>query len=200
MSFRWAMRHLLPPHRRRVLAACVLVAGGACYRPDARPLVYVDATRLTETPYFEGQRALNDCGVAASVMLLRLGGKSASYDSLVREVILTRAGMSLAQMQELLAAHQLRTRGVRLALTPGEVSTPLIAWLHADHHVVVLEALTSDSAVVSDPAHGRFQLSRETLLRFWDGTALVPMQSAASMTSVRRSDTAAGSPTRGQSQ
>jgi ABC-type bacteriocin/lantibiotic exporter with double-glycine peptidase domain len=188
--------------RTRYLAAAIVLLSDGCYHPSHQLALYEGAERLGDGPYFEYQRSGTDCGVAAAVMMLRLDGQQVEYDALRREVSLSRNGLSLAQIRDVMRENNLDARG--LSLDPSRldsVTLPLIAWLPT-RHVVVLEALTPDSAVISDPGRGRWKVSRARLSRAWDGTALVPANAVTRLLPIeRRSDTArkqlTPTPTRG---
>jgi ATP-binding cassette subfamily B protein RaxB len=182
------------------LAAVTVLLNGGCYQPSHQLELYEGAERLGDGPHFEHQRSLTDCGLAAAVMMLRLEGQRVEYDALRREVRLSRNGLSLAQIRDVMLENKLEARGLKLDPSQlDSVTLPLIVWLPT-RHVVVLEALTSDSAVISDPGRGRWKVSRVRLSRAWDGTALVPRNAATRASFAEsRSDTVRKqfTPTRG---
>lgn len=181
----------MPGKPLMVAATITMLLNGGCYHPSYQLELYKGAERLVDGPNFEHQRSLTDCGVAAVAMILRLNGQRIEYGTLRREVRLSRNGLSLAQIRDLMRENNLAARGFRLDLSQLDtVTLPLIAWLPT-RHVVVLETLTSDSAVVSDPGWGRWKVSRARLSRAWDGTALVPDENATRAgVAEGRSDTA----------
>jgi ABC-type bacteriocin/lantibiotic exporter with double-glycine peptidase domain len=184
--------------RTRYLAAAFVLLSDGCYHPSHQLALYEGAERLGDGPYFEYQRSRTDCGVAAAVMMLRLDGQQVDYDALRRGVRLSRNGLSLAQIRDVLREHNLDARGLRLDPSRlDSVTLPVIAWLPM-RHVVVLEAITADSAVISDPGRGRWKVSRARLSRAWSGTALVAANAATrAPLSEGRSDTARKHSTRG---
>jgi ABC-type bacteriocin/lantibiotic exporter with double-glycine peptidase domain len=181
---------------RAFLAATTVLLSGGCYQPSHQLALYEGAERLGDGPHFVHQRSLTDCGVAAAVMMLRLEGQQIDYDRVRRGVRLSRNGLSLAQIREVMRENNLDARGFRLdPARLDSVTLPLIAWLPTQH-VVVLEALTSESAVISDPARGRWKVSRASLSHAWDGTALVPENLPRPFPATEtRSDTARKQPT-----
>jgi ABC-type bacteriocin/lantibiotic exporter with double-glycine peptidase domain len=181
-----------------VAATMAVLLSEGCYHPSYQLDLYNGAERLADGPNFEHQRLRTDCGVAAVAMILRMHGQQIGYATLRREVRLSGDGLSLAEIRDLMRENNLAARGVKLDLSQLDTATlPLIAWLPT-RHVVVLETLTSDSAVVSDPGRGRWKVSRASLSRAWDGTALVPNENATPPGVARgRSDTARTHPTRG---
>ena len=184
--------------RRMCLATALALLSESCYRPSYQPALYDGAERLIDGPYFEYQKSRTDCGVAAAVMMLRLNGREARYGTLRHEVTLSRDGLSLAQLRQLMLRNRLPVRGVKVDPSAlDDAALPLIAWLPT-HHVIVLEEITSASAVVSDPGRGRWKVSRARLSRAWDGTALVPVRAGSRVSLARmRSDTAPKHLTRG---
>lgn len=159
------------------LIAAILLANARCYQASYELALYKGADRLSDGPFFEHQRSNTDCGLAAAIMMLRLSGQPADYKALSREIRMSRVGLSLAQIRDLMLENKLATRG--LSVDPenlDSVTLPFMAWLPT-HHVVVVERLTPDSAVISDPARGRWKVSRSALSRAWDGIALVPSES-----------------------
>jgi ABC-type bacteriocin/lantibiotic exporter with double-glycine peptidase domain len=181
---------------RAILAATTVLLGGGFYYPSHELALYEGAERLGDGPHFVHQRSLTDCGVAAAAMMLRLEGQPADYDGVRRGVRLSRNGLSLAQIREVMRENNLDARGLKLdPARLDSVTLPLIVWLPT-RHVVVLEALTSESAVISDPARGRWRVSRARLSRAWDGTALVPENPLTRFPATEtRSDTARKQPT-----
>ena|ERR1700681_2374405 len=160
--------------RNTCLAALLVLLNQSCYRPPYQLALYDGAERLSDGPSFEHQRSNSDCGVAAAVMMLRLSGRQVEYRALRQEVHPSRGGLSLAQIRDLMLKHELAANGMTLdPLALDRVPLPLIAWLPT-RHVVVLEKVTSTSAVISDPGRGRWKVSRARLSHWWDGTALVP--------------------------
>lgn len=158
------------------LGAALISLNESCYQPSYELTLYHGAERLNDGPYFEYQKSPTDCGVAAAVMMLRLNGHRAQYHALRNEVSLSRDGLSLGQIRALMQKSTLATRGLKVdPSTLENGALPLIAWLPT-RHVVVVEAVTAVSAVVSDPGRGRWKVSRAKLSRAWDGTALVAVR------------------------
>jgi ATP-binding cassette subfamily B protein RaxB len=180
----------------------LVVMGQSCHTPSYQLALYEGAERLADGPHFEYQKTRKDCGVAAALMMLRFDGQRLEYAALRQEVSVSRDGLSLEQIRELMLRHHLAVAGLRVDPSNLDgVSMPLIAWLPTQH-VVVLEAVTPVAAIVSDPGRGRWKVSRAELARAWDGTALVPVGARPSVQAVRsptemRSDTIGRHLTRG---
>jgi ABC-type bacteriocin/lantibiotic exporter with double-glycine peptidase domain len=183
---------------RHIFSITTALSLWACQPPSYRLPLYEGAERLADGPLFEHQKDRTDCGVAAAVMMLRLTGRKADYQTLRRQAHVTRDGLSLSEMRQLMRVNALSVRGLQVDPASLEgASLPLIAWLPT-RHVIVIERVTPTSAFVSDPGYGRWKVSRAKLARAWDGTALVPLNTEVVFPHDRmRSDTARSQSTRG---
>jgi ATP-binding cassette, subfamily B, bacterial CvaB/MchF/RaxB len=113
-----------------------------------------------------------ECGLACLAMVANRHGHRVDLVGLRHRYPTSIQGATLAQMVTIAADLGLAPRAVRLELHEiGKLRTPAI--LHWDlNHFVVLESVSSRSALIVDPAAGRRTVSMRDLDRHFTGVAL----------------------------
>jgi ATP-binding cassette subfamily B protein RaxB len=113
-----------------------------------------------------------ECGLACLAMVANRHGHRADLVGLRHRYPTSIQGATLAQMVTIAADLGLAPRAVRLDLHEiGKLKLPAI--LHWDlNHFLVLEKVSSGTAVILDPARGRRTVSRRDLDRHFTGVAL----------------------------
>ncbi len=115
------------------------------------------------------QADAKDCGPTCLKIIAKHYGKSLNIQTLRQLSETTREGSNLLNLSE--AAEQLgyRTLGVKLSLKKlQEAPLPCILHWNANHYVVLYK-IKSDKILISDPAHGLIEYSKEEFLKFWIG-------------------------------
>ncbi len=120
------------------------------------------------------QRQVNDCGLAALLMVLERFCVRAAAGEVSRLVRLQPQGTTLRALGEAAEALGLKAFGwILQADDMGRASLPVLAWLKYGHYVVIDQVLESGSLVVLDPALGRLLYGPGPFWRQWTGEALL---------------------------
>ncbi len=123
-------------------------------------------------PYIQ-QQSSSDCGATCLAMISRYWGRSVSLNYL-RELMGTgRSGVSLKNLATGAEAIGYHARPVRASLDKIiEQRNPWIAHWQGDHYVVVYRK-KGNKLLISDPAVGKFEISRSEFIVRWTGFALL---------------------------
>ncbi|MDP1568647.1 MAG: cysteine peptidase family C39 domain-containing protein [Vicinamibacterales bacterium] len=126
------------------------------------------------------QRTVDDCGVAALIMLLERMGHGVDTEQFFTKLSVPPGGLSLTEMSIGAASEGLALRPVSVAPARHEtLPPPWIAHLSWNHYVVV-EAHHGDRLIVADPRAGRLSYDAAIFARVWSGFALLPVVDAPS--------------------
>jgi ABC-type bacteriocin/lantibiotic exporter with double-glycine peptidase domain len=119
------------------------------------------------------QREVNDCGVAALIMLMHARGLDIDADDVFAAARVPRQGLSLPEMAALAEGHGVfLTPAARPRTTYADLTPPWIAHLSWNHYVVV-EAAAGGRVIVADPRAGRLSYAAPVFIRAWSGYALI---------------------------
>ncbi len=122
---------------------------------------------------FIQQQSFSDCGAACLAMISQYWGKRFGMNFLREVAGVGRSGASLkglAKAAEKLGYQALPVRA-SLSRLVGE-KNPWIAHWKGDHYIVVYR-VKGDKILISDPAQGKSQISRQEFLADWTGYALL---------------------------
>ncbi|MGB8700551.1 MAG: cysteine peptidase family C39 domain-containing protein [Thermosynechococcaceae cyanobacterium] len=135
--------------------------------------------QLSQRYPFVKQQSRKDCGAACLAMVGRYWGKRFSINQLRQLANVNRRGSSLQGI--VIAAETLgfSPRPVKGTLEGlANQALPAIAHWEGNHYIVVY-AVTRRRVMVSDPALGRRNLSREAFCQGWTGYTLLLQPTAA---------------------
>ena len=130
-------------------------------------------------PFF-AQQSASDCGVACLVMIALYYGKKFSISRLRDLANVDRNGASLEALVTAAESIGFKTRGVKASLDKlSEQSLPAIAWWEGKHFIVV-NLITKDKVIVSDPAIGQRSLSHTEFEKGWTENVILLLEPTAS--------------------
>lgn len=122
---------------------------------------------------FIAQQSSADCGAACLAMISQYWGKRFSLNHLRNLAGVGRSGASLKNLAKAGESLGYQARPVRASLNRlVEQKNPWIAHWQGDHYIVVYW-VKGNQVLVSDPAMGKYKLSRQVFLAGWTGYALL---------------------------
>ena len=123
-------------------------------------------------PWIE-QHSSSDCGAACLAMISQYWGKRFSINFLREVSGVGRSGASLKGLAKAAENLGYQARPVRASLSRlVDQKNPWIAHWQGDHYIVVYW-IKGDKVLVSDPAKGKYRLSRQEFVASWTGYALL---------------------------
>lgn len=129
--------------------------------------------QLWPTYPFVQQQSTSDCGAACLAMISQYWGKRFGMNFLREAAGVGRSGASLKGLAKAAEKLGYQATPVRASLSRlvGQ-KNPWIAHWKGDHYIVVYR-VKGDKILVSDPALGKSQISRQEFLADWTGYALL---------------------------
>ena len=122
---------------------------------------------------FIQQQSSSDCGAACLAMISQYWGKRFGLNFLRETAGVGRSGASLKGLAKAAEKIGYQARPVRASLSRlVEQKNPWIAHWKGDHYIVVYK-VKDDKVLISDPAQGKYQISRQEFLADWTGYALL---------------------------
>ncbi len=119
------------------------------------------------------QQSSSDCGAACLAMISQYWGKRFGINFLRELVGVGRAGASLKNLAKAAEKLGYHARPIRASLNRlVDQKNPWIAHWQGDHYIVVYW-VKGDKMLISDPAKGKYRLSRQEFLTSWTGYALL---------------------------
>ncbi len=123
-------------------------------------------------PFFKQLDAM-DCGPTSLRMIAKHYGKNISISYLREHCYITRRGVSLLGISEAADKIGFRTMGIKVPFDTSEESmglidapVPFIAHWNQKHFLVVYK-ITKRHVWVSDPASGKYKLTKAEFTRHW---------------------------------
>lgn len=119
------------------------------------------------------QMSMTDCGPACLAMVLNHYGRHVTLEQVREMTAVSRSGLTALSMMTAGRHFGLRGRGVSLDIDklPFLPQGAILHWRF--NHYVVFERMKGDTVEIIDPAHGRRNVSMETLRKCFTGVVLL---------------------------
>ncbi|QQS51169.1 MAG: peptidase domain-containing ABC transporter [Bacteroidota bacterium] len=128
--------------------------------------------RIASFPFIK-QPGMMECGTTSLAIIFKYYGYYDIRAFLTEKAGITSEGVDLYTLSELAEGFGFETEGYKLEYKLlGQVHLPAIAHYDGNHFVVVYKH-TAEKVWISDPAIGKYTLSREEFNARWNGVVLV---------------------------
>lgn len=141
-------------------------------------------------PYLQ-QGSSVDCGAACLAMIFSYHGDNVDVREMRESLGIQRDGANAANLLCVAEQYGLKGKGLRVGNVENLAYIPAASILHWKlSHFVVFERLTSDGALIVDPAYGRRMVKLEELNQSFTGVVLTFEKSSKFIRSQKRRETA----------
>ena len=124
--------------------------------------------RMLKFPYYSQHDAM-DCGPTCLRMVAKHFGKSIPIDTLRKNSLIGKDGVSLGGIQKAAAKIGIKTIGTKITFKQLISEAPLPAILHwcQNHFVVITPGSKKNKIVIADPAKGIITYTQKEFLQLW---------------------------------